>query len=209
MNKKAVYIIGGGTSLRIFDFRKLQDKTTIAVNKSYYHVPHLDYFVTMDFTFLRKIGHHINSSATKIFVVNFSVSSLKEINGQIIDTKWNLLYDLKEFDMIIKSRKKDGIGFTLKDFRTGGNSGYCALQLAVALGYTEINLLGIDLVMDRGTHFHGGYREEPEKFAAKLKLYYTSFRTGLEELKRKRPDIKVYSCSKISRLNSIIPYKEL
>jgi len=208
MNKK-VFVIGGGTSLRDFDFNKVKDETTIAVNKSYYHVPNLNYFVTIDFTVLRKIGNNINSPATKIFIANFSVPSLQEIDGRIIDTRWNLVYDLKAFDIIIKSRKKDGIGFTFKDFRTGGNSGYCALQLAIALGYTEINLLGMDLVVNNGTHFHGGYGELPQTFSKKLDPYYDSFRKGLEELKIKRPDIKVYSCSKISRLNSILEYKEI
>ena len=207
---KSVYIIGGGTSLKGFDFSKLENKTTIAVNKSYKYVPNLDYFITIDFTVLRKINYSIiKSNATKIFVANFSVTSLKEIDGKIVDTRWNLVYGLQDFDMIVKSRKAEGIGLTLKDFRTGNNSGYCAFQLAVALGYAEIYLLGIDLVCNENSHFHEGYGEDSKLFSEKLNEYYFSWIQGIEELKKKRPDIKVYSCSKISRLNNIIIYKEI
>ena len=207
MNRE-IFICGGGYSLQGFDFNKLKNKTTIAVNKSHSYVPNLDYFITIDFTALRKIKP-VNPSATKIFIANFSVPSLKEINGRIVDTRWNLVYDLKNFDLVVKSRKAEGIGLTFKDFRTGNNSGYCALQFAVAMGFNPIYLLGIDLTVSNKTHFHSGYGESPEKFILKLNNYYRAFKMGLSALKQLRPDIKVYNCSPISKLNAILEYKSL
>ena len=209
MKNESIYIIGGGYSLKGFAFNKLANKTTIAVNKSYSYVPNLDYFITMDFTALKKIPQIDSISPTKIFTANFTKPYLQEKEGRIVDTRFNLIYKLEDFDMIIKSYKTEGIGIKFNDFRNGNNSGFCALQLAVALGYTEIYLLGIDLVVGKETHWHGGYNESRESFQKKLEQYYQNFVIGLKELKEKRPDIKVYSCSKISKLNNIIEYKEL
>ena len=210
MYTKEVYIIGGGTSLKGFDFNKLKNKTTIAVNKSCLTVPNLDYFITMDFTALKKIGMGLVAPyiGTRVFIANFAKPYLKEINGQIVDTRFNLVYTLNDFNMIIKSQVEKGIGFDFRDFRTGNNSGYCALQFAVLMGFNPIYLLGIDLTIAEGTHFHGGYGEIKESFQKKLDLYYQSFVQGLKELKEKKPNIKVYSCSKISKLNNILEYKE-
>ena len=211
MYTKEVYIIGGGTSLKGFDFNKLKDKTTIAVNKSCLTVPNLDYFITMDFTALKKIGMELVAPyiGTRIFIANFSKPYLREINGQIIDTRFNLVYTLNDFTMMIKSWVEEGIGFYFWDFRSGNNSGYCALQFAILMGFNPIYLLGIDLVTLEGTHFHGGYGESKESFQKKLDSYYQYFVQGIKELKEKKPEIKIYSCSKISRLNNIIEYKEL
>ena len=203
---KEVYIIGGGHSLATFNFNKLKNKTTIAVNKSASYIPDLDYFITMDFTALKKIKPIQNSKATKIFVANFDRPYLKEQNGQIKDTRFNLIYTLEDFDIIIKSRRESGIGFKWNDFRNGINSGFCALQLAILLGYKQIYLLGIDLNVSKETHFHGGYGEPKEKFKKKIDEYYTYFACALALLPN---DIKVYNCSKNSRLSYILPYKEI
>ena len=207
--RKEVYIVGGGYSLKNFDFNKLKDKDTIVVNKSIKHVPNPTYFITIDFTALKKIPPINNISPTKIFIANFTKPYLQEKEGRIVDVRFPLIYKLEDFDMIIKSYKTEGMGIKFNDFRNGDNSGYCALQLAIVLGYTEIHLLGIDLVIGEETHWHDGYGESKEKFGKKLDKYYENFVVGLNELKSKRPDIKVVSCSPISKLNETIPYKEL
>jgi len=145
--RKRVFIVGGGPSLKDFEFIKLAEEDTIVVNKSILDVPLSNYFITVDYTFLSKIGldcfKRINTE--KVFVADFSYPFLKKKDSQIVDTRTNLVYDLKYFDRVIESQKYEGIGFTFDDFRSGRNSGYCALQLAVILGYEEIYLLGIDL----------------------------------------------------------------
>ncbi len=201
-----IYIIGGGYSLLNFDFNKLKHVTTIAVNKSFSYVPNLDYFITMDFTALKKIKPIEGSKATKIFIANFNKPYLQEKDGKIMDTRFGLIYKLEDFDMIIKSHRESGIGFTFKDFRSGNNSGFCALQLAIALGYKEINLLGIDLNVVNQTHFHGGYGESVEKFNKKLEQYYNSFASAIALIP---PDIQIYNCSNSSRLKNLLPYKEI
>jgi len=203
-----VYIIGGGPSLKDFDFSLLADKCTIAVNKSIFHVPNPSYFISVDYTFLRKVSKGLFHSITakKFFVADFSCSFLKEIDKQITDTRYNMVYDLRDYNFLIRAQRQDGIGYTFENFRTGRNSGFCALQLAVILGFKRIYLLGVDLNQQGKTHYHEGYGERSKTFIPKLDKYYDYFRIALEQLKSERPDIQVISCSSRSRLNDTIPY---
>lgn len=206
-----INIVGGGPSLKAFDFKSLTNKCTIAVNKSIFHVPKCNYFVTVDYTFLNKIRRKSFDaiSTTKFFIADFGFPFIKEVNGVIVDSRYNLQYDIHGFDALIKAKDHEGIGYTFADFRTGINSGFCALQLAVILNFKKIRLLGIDLNHQNCTHWHDGYGEHPKIFNSKLDTYFNYFKIGLEKLKQERPGIKVISCSKNSRLNEIIPYEDL
>ena len=205
------FVVGGGSSLTGFDFPKLSNVDTIVINKSIFDVPNPNYFITADYTFLKKINLKFfeRIETTKIFIADFHFPYLREKNAQIVDTRFNLIYDLRVFNLIIKARREKGVGFTFNDFRTGSNSGYCALQLAIIFGYTRILLLGMDMNKSEETHYHGGYGESAESFNRKLDVYYVNFRIGLKQLKDSGKDIKVISCSPTSRLNGIIEYKDV
>lgn len=206
-----VFIVGGGPSLRNFNFSSLTDKCTITVNKSVFHVPNPNYFISVDYTFLgkvtRKVFHAI--PARKFFVADFSHPFLQEINKKITDTRFNLKYNLHDYNVLIRAQNQEGIGYTFEDFRTGRNSGFCAFQLAIILGFKRIYLLGIDLNKQSSTHYHEGYGERAATFNPKLDEYYDYFEMGLEQLKQERPDIHVFSCSLDSRLNDIISYRDV
>jgi len=212
-----VYIVGGGPSLSDVDLGTLFDKDTICANKSIFLVPNPNYFITVDYTFLRKINiqEFKNLIVPKFFVANFAVKSLCEVDGAIVDTRESfkrkngigLIYNLNPFDVIIKSRRNNEIGLTFDDFRTGDNSGFCAFQLGVLLGYKRIHLIGIDLNPDdENTHGHDGYGESHEKFYSKTEHYYNMFVSGIKMVLDEKPDIKIISHSKDSKLNNIIPY---
>lgn len=205
---KEVWVVGGGPSLRDFNFSKLTDKHTITINKSVFYVPDPNYFVTVDYTFLHKgdISRFRSINTLKIFVIDFSTGSLREQNGRIVDTKFNIIYRLQDFSVIVKSYKDKGIGYAFDDFRTGGNSGFCGLQLAVILGYRKIYLLGFDLKITNETHFHEGYSKPRKEFEEKLDLYYSYFDSGIKALHKEYPEVEVFSCSPISKLNQFIPY---
>lgn len=208
--QEEVFIVGGGPSLRGFDFSLLKNRKVIATNAAIFDIPNADYFITIDATFKNKIGARIkvleDSRATKLFVANFANPYIIEKDGKIIDQRFSFTYDLDMFDTIIKSHRFDGFGKCFKDFRNGANSGYCALQLAIILGYKKINLLGIDLSTNNRTHYHNVYSGVKAGFMEKFVKYWE---TGLVELKAEHPDIEVISCSKSSRLNSIIKYRDL
>jgi len=205
------FIVAGGPSLQGFDFSLLSNKFTIVVNKSILSVPSPNYFISVDYTFLSKIDlfSFRASPATKVFVADLSYPFLVESDGRIVDRRFDLVYDLKDYDVIVKSRKQEGMGLSFKDFRSGKNSGFCALQLAVILGFTEIYLLGVDLCCVGSTHYHEGYGESKSSFNKKLDEYYRMYVEGIQELQEKSPSTKIFSCSKVSNLNKIIVYKNL
>ena len=55
----------------------------------------------------------------KFFVVNMACDSIIERNGKIEDRKWKLIYDLRPYNIIIKSPKVEGISSKFNDFRNG------------------------------------------------------------------------------------------
>jgi len=208
-----VFIIGGGNSVKDVDKSKLENKDLIVINKAIVDFPNPKYFITMDQSVLKKLDKGArylrNTTATKVFIANFVPSYMEEKNGQIVDTRWNLVYKLNIFDMIIKSKNLEKLGTTFKDFGHGNNSAFCALQLAILLGYEKINLIGVDLVAEGTTHYHGGYGVSLEKFREKLDEYYQTFKTAILEFKSNNENIEIYSRSPISRLNHVLLYKEL
>ncbi len=203
------FVVGGGPSLAGFDFQKLAKKDTICVNKSIFEVPNPTYFITTDYSFLSKLGSQKKQfeqiKTHKIFVVDTSGdSSVKKSDGQFVDTRFNLQYNLTMFDQVIQATAKSGFGYSVNDFRTGINSGYCAVQLAVVLGYEVIYVLGIDLLTGSNkTHFHEGYGETIPKFNRKLERYWKYFESGLGQL-RKDGRVQIFNCSLTSRLNSVL-----
>jgi hypothetical protein len=215
--EKSVYIVGGGPSLKGFNFNCLKDKDVIAVNKAIRDVPWAKYFISIDSTFFDKVEpsflEKLPPDTQTIFVANLAPSyMIKDEDGRVVDTRSNRVYKLDCFDRVITSHTATGIGLTEDDFRTGGvtdelgsNSGFCALQLAVIEGYTHIVLLGIDLCNLGGeTHYHEGYGVSQKRFEPRLPMYAQGFVNALGILKELRPDIVVENCSKSSALVSVL-----
>ena len=207
---KEIFIIGGGESLKDFDTSKLDNKDVMVVNNGILLFPNAKYFVTMDYVFKKKTDKMIwkKFTGTKFFIVNLVPSWMEEKEGQIVDTRFNLVYDLKSFDVIIKSKERGGFGRNWNEFRTGRNSGYAGIQLSLLLGYQTINLLGFDLQAKAQTHFHGYYNKNVEQYNQVLAGYYEFFKKGIRDL-QDNWDVEIYSCSKESRLNKFLTYKEI
>lgn len=204
-----VFIVGGGPSVEDTDLSSLRGVDTIVTNVAIFDVPNPNYFITMDYTFMLKIAAHIDRfrsiDTTKMFIVGLHHKNLIEKRGRITDIKNKIMYDLHDFNMIVKSYKEYGIGFSWNEFRSGLNSGYCALQLAILLGYTDIYLLGMDLLGTTGrTHYHNYYQRDA-RFQNKLEMYDEIFKTGLLDISNKTK-VKVSSCSLVSSLNDRLTY---
>ena len=205
MDRK-VFIIGGGKSLDGYDFNRLKDKDTIAVNVSALDVPNPTYCITADSSIFRKVqeGYFKDIDTTWVLVTNPEHCSMKFRNGKFVH-KNGFVYNLFCMNMVIRNAGVEGIGFSFSDFRTGYNSGFCALQLAVLLGYDKIHLLGFDLV---GAHYHKHYSSNQRIGVKDFEKFYQNFVLALGILKT-QTNIKVISRSKISRLNSIITYERM
>jgi len=145
------FIIGGGPSLKDFDFNQLKRGRIIAINKAFQKLPWADILFSMDSRFylwLKK--NSMGESLTSDFI---KFKGLKVW----LDTH-NYPFDYNEIYLVPCLGEK-GFSFNLKDGIYGGkNSGYAALNLAVALGANPIYLMGYDMKHEDGkTHWHNGY----------------------------------------------------
>ena len=209
-----VFIVCGGESINGLDLSLLENENTISVNRSFFKVPNPTFFLSMDNTFYGKISQEeknklIETNTHKIFIANFASGELEEKNGVIWDPKNRVEYTLSFYNSIIKANGKNKIGNSIDEFFTGINSGFCAIQLAILMRYEEIYLLGMDLIANKLTHFHGGYGEQVLNFNTKLKKYQDLVIPVIEEYNSRRNNSsKIISCSPISTLNTILEYKD-
>lgn len=190
-----IYVVGCGPSLKGFDWQKLRDKTTIAVNGSLMDVPDADFFLTADSGFACKIARASfwKSAAYKVLVMGRDHNRFRQVERY-----------LHLWDHRITPRRFDGrIGFSETEFATGQCSGFCGLQLAVILGAKKIHLLGMDFCGEGKGNYHNRYESNPTKWDE----FLLHFWQALEILQR--TDVEVVSHSLISRLNDLIEYEVL
>ena len=147
------FVVGGGPSLRNFDFERLRGAgRVIAINKSYLDIPFADVCFFMDgsrntFYGLAKANNLSPDSAAR----------WREFEGykvylNLVGRRWEDVYS-------IRSLGRTGISNSIrKGLFHGNNSGVGAVGLAVCLGADPIYLLGIDGKTRGGkTHYHDGY----------------------------------------------------
>jgi len=208
---KSCAIIAGGASINKVGVNNLNqlNMAKIVCNKAILDVPSADYFITIDYTFTKKLGERKkdfdNWKRAKFFVANLHPEYMKKINGIYTDTRTNLKYDLSDFNVVVESHNKEEFGDTFTEFGNGYNSGFCAIQLALLLGYTQLYLFGFDFVATDSTHYHGGYGESVQSFQRKLDTYYSTLKDAILQYKKYHPNVIFWSCSEISKLNEIIP----
>ena len=206
--KNEIFIIGGGSSLIGFPFQQLGNRETIAINGTALDVPNPTYCITADSKVFRQLqeGCFEGIDTTWVLVSNPNHCSMKWKDGVFKHVRSGYIYNLFTMNMVIRNAGTDGIGFSFKDFKTGYNSGFCGFQLAVLLGYKRIYLLGFDMNKHiQKIHYHNRYRGHRTISNESFDKFYDNFVLALGIIK-KETDIKVVSCSKISRLNDIIPY---
>jgi len=157
---KPCFIVGGGPSLRGFDWKLLKGKRTIGINRAFEHFEPTIIF-SMDTRFLNwllndqyakvmrdgaaaKENFH-TSQAYKVWMATYTLQLPP--NFFLVKVRLNYDHGLRAFTFTMK----DGIGH-------GNNSGYAALNLAVCLGANPIYLLGYDCKHANGhSHYHAGH----------------------------------------------------
>lgn len=174
---ETVYIVGGGPSLKDFDFNSLRDKVTIAVNKSYRFVPNPSVIYWSDTRVYQWFQEDLDKiNCLKVTNKAFPVGAPGVIN--------------------LLNTGKHGLDKDPRCIRDGGNSGYAAMNLAYHLGAKKIILLGFDMKVDKSlSHFHGGYDQLtriPDDALYK-RLMLPSFETIANDLEKAK--VKVYNAS--------------
>jgi hypothetical protein len=191
-----IYIISTGTSLRGFDFTRLNGKVTIGVNRV------IEYFHP-------SIMHFVDSTAQTTHS-----KALRGYNGMIIagpdaspiqrhDNKFEISRNIDTFEISgnMTSRSKK-VGRSFSDGWFGGGSGCTALHTAILLGGNPIYLLGYDYYEDNGRHF-----DESDESCNDKNLYAISFE-GVEQISREDWIPRIYNCNQRSRLKCF-PYIDI
>lgn len=176
---RTCFLLGGGPSLKDFNFDVIKDELTIGVNKS---------FIKFPTTILYAMDQRFYDLVTFAGNTKCEMPQQKELHQQWLAYKGIKLFVRRSpklrFDesvYIVNSLSKKAVSFDLDEgIWEGNNSGFGALMLAIALGATRIGLLGYDLKVQKDrkivTHWHGGYGLGDEKnFQSKLDKFIKCF----------------------------------
>lgn len=149
---KRCFIIGGGPSLKGFDFARLAGELVIGVNRSFEVIdPTIQVSIDDRFIGWAQTGHFgaialrkwQNMTAAKAF----------------IHYSWTKLVPLDHY--FVPCNRAEGFGWDIDKLGHMSNSGYSALNVACCLGASDIYLLGFDMQVDPATGkewFHDGYK---------------------------------------------------
>ena len=194
-----IFVISTGTSLRGFDFSRLNGQITIGINRviEHYHP---------------SILHMIDITAHKTHA-----KALSNYNGMIIagkgagPTSHTNVFEIKRNvdtfelsgNMTTLSRK---VGRSFSDGLYGGGAGCTALHTAILLGGNPIYLLGYDYYQDNGIHF-----DEYDESRNGNNFYSLSYGTsldGVEHLARQDWAPTIYNCNPKSRM-TVFPFIDI
>ena len=190
-----IYIISTGTSLRGFDFRRLNGRITLGINRiiEHYH-PSIMHFVdtsahkTHERALLDYNGMIISgpgAGPTDTHDNTFEINPLHRPSPQRLDTG-SVIRNL--------ASKKQKVGKSFNDELFGSGAGCTALHAAILLGGNPIYLLGYDYYEDNGSHFdeYDETRNDKEVYTFSLEC--------IEQISREDWIPEVYNCNPNSRL---------
>lgn len=150
------FLIGGGPSLRGFDYSQLKGHATIAVNKSFLAYPQADIMFAMDEQVWTGFTHSPNPEWIKYRPQWQAYEGIK-----LFYRAQGTAFQFDDSVYFIKALNRNCLSLDLQAGIYGGtNSGYGALMLAIALESTSIGLLGYDFTCgatNDKTHHHDGY----------------------------------------------------
>jgi hypothetical protein len=201
-SRERVFIVGGGPSLKDFDFNLLRDEKTIGVNYAIRHIPNPSYFLTADSGVIQRAVEAnfwgMGRETKKIVIMGPEHPRYKYVKDF-----------LPKYDILIEPYRTDtgDIGFSFDKFVTGKNTGFCALQYAVLLRFREIFLMGFDL--NRGEGGRKYFYTENRGTNSPYDVFFRHFLTGIEKIKEYSMYSKVYLSSRPSRLEPFMEYKSV
>lgn len=191
-----IYIISTGTSLRGFDFRRLDGKVTLGINRvvEHYH-PSMMHFVdtTAHVTHARALLDYNGMIIAGIGALPAETHDNTFIVGPP-DAKPPRRLETSESIARAFEINKRPVGRSFGGNLFGSGAGCTALHTAILLGGNPIYLLGYDYYEDNGVHF-----DEYDE-ARNDKAVYTHSMEGIERISRETWIPEIYNCNPKSRL---------
>jgi len=188
------FIVGGGESIKNFDFSNLEHENVIGINKAFKYIQRASINYSMDSTFYEEMKRGDFGVDTQ--------SAWKSFEGvRVFLTPLEFKDDFGKEVYLVRRNMDLSLNMTDLDngIYGGTNSGTGAITLAIALGSKEIFLLGYDMKAVHQTHFHDGYpNRNIDEFNNKLGEYR-------QEITRLHPlihqtDVKVTNLNRDSGL---------
>ena len=184
-----VFIIGGGESLKTFDWNKLKDEYTIGCNDAFEHGEEIcKICIFGDAPWFKTFKHKLALYKGAVFT---NASSLQK-------TRLPWLWVMGRRSLGLHS---DALGWNF-------NTGASAINLAILLGAKQIFLLGFDMHLskDGKPNWHQNIVDRPKK--EKYPKIYDKFIKGFErvasDLKTKFPNVKVFNITDNSSLDCFL-----
>lgn len=143
---KRAFIVGGGASLRGFDWDRIKDEVTIGVNKSFLYVNTMILYL-MDLNLYQQIQKD-----------DVMLKLWNAFSGIKVMAAPQIMHETAPGAYLVNRYTGEGLPQNLRDgIICGNNSGFGALMLATILGCNPIYLLGFDLKCEQYSHWHEGY----------------------------------------------------
>lgn len=178
---ETVYLIGGGPSLKNFDWSKLNNKKTIAINKAVLFYPQATALYWTDARFYSWYSKDIDNFKG----LKYTISARRNLPKNV---------------HLLKRGVKYGIETTKNSLAHGNNSGYAAINLALHLGAKRIVLLGYDMGNSGNTsHFHDGYPVNQTSEQVYTKHFLPGFTILKDQIQGK--GIQIFNACLTSKLN--------
>ena len=141
---ETVFVVGGGHSLRGFDFSRLYDRQAIAVNAAGYDLPTADVLFFHDGGFLDRNRDLVGSFRGLVVTTSRYAGDQMPSRVLVVATEERLSF----------------LAGTEGAIKRGRSSGHSAVSLAIAMGASQVVLLGFDCRSDSPvTHYHDRYLE--------------------------------------------------
>ena len=194
--KQRCFIIGGGESLKGFDFSRLDGELTIGINRSYEFFDSTLLYM-MDLLYQDKIVKGEMDRHTRVE----SKKKFQNFKGTKIMLCPVSPYPIDSSIHLIRRIEKRYVSLDIWEGIFGGsNSGFGALMLAIVMGASPIYLLGFDMKCGDFTHWHNGYPGQnsfdQNKKNESFRLLFEEFAPVLEKI-----GFKIINLNKDSALN--------
>ncbi|KKM07157.1 hypothetical protein LCGC14_1736760 [marine sediment metagenome] len=186
------FVVGGGLSMRDFDWSRLNGELVIGVNRVIEDMTPAIWF-TMDHRFLINLfGNQYYNKEQDVAQRITDFRGLKIWNNASATDTWdgNGIVEIKcPGEHHFTDSLAQGIG-------GGANSGYGALNLAWILGADPIYLLGFDMHGEgknqahyKSDFYHSAHKCSTGHFNHQFATVYKNFRANFERVAQERPDV--------------------
>lgn len=195
---ETVICIASGPSLTKENLEMTRGRKVIAVNDNYLVAPWAQVCYFADAKWWK---WHKEGIAKSWPWVSFTAAQVKEAFAGFAGQKVSIEHKPQPSDedvLVLKNDGPDGLSENPQAIRTGSNSGYQALNIAVLAGAKRIVLLGYDMYYEGAkSHAHNGHPDKMSESA--YRGYATLFKTLQVPLKKL--GVEVLNCSEKSRID--------